>query len=217
MSKSGDISFEDWVTWMFDRAVGDWEWDIDTCDCPWLDNTNLLTAHFVRLHDAPRLVLNPYSNDQIGWGLKALYSGASDVGSPYTNPDVPDELRFRAIRSIATLIREIAPRRLPRDESLNGDALYLALYMYWDIAPIWPFGPNAADHSKLEVCLSEMKAALSVDHPVAAYHALHGLGHFALQVRDRTTPIIDSWLATRPNIGPALRDYAAAARTGCVQ
>lgn len=217
MSKENQISFEDWVVWMFDRDHGSWEHDVRDSDFPWLANSRLLTEHFIRLHEAPRTVLVPFRNEQIGSGLWALYSSHSAVGAPFAGPQVPRDLFHRAIRSVATLIRELAPKRIDRSESINGDKLHGALYMFWDIAPIWPFDPTDADRETLEVCLSEMRSALEVPHPVAAYHALHGLGHFAIQVPDRTTPIIDAWLATRPRIGPTLVEYAERARIGNVQ
>ncbi len=186
-------------------------------DAPWLDNHRLLTEHFIRLHEAPRTVLAPFSNEQVGIGLWALYSNHSAIGAPFAAPHVPGFVFYRAIRGVATLIRELAPKRIDRKESVNGDTLHGALYMFWDIVPIWPFQPTDADRETLGVCLSEMQAALHVPHPTAAYHALHGLGHFAHSVPDQTVPIIDAWLATRPKIGPNLREYADDARRGCVQ
>lgn len=217
MSKQKQITFEDWITWMFDRDEGGWEHDVRGSDHPWLANSRMLTEHFIRLHEAPRTVLAPYSNEQIGFGLWALYSSHSEVGAPFAESRVPRDLFHRAIRSVATLVRELAPKRLDRSESVNGDTLHGALYMFWDIAPIWPFDPTDADKETLDVCLSQMQSVLHVPHPVAAYHALHGLGHFALHVADRTAPVIDAWLATQPRIGPTIREYAERARLGNVQ
>lgn len=217
MSKQNQITFEDWVVWMFDRDQEGWQHNVRDTDHPWLTNFRLLTEHFIQLHEAPRAVLNPYSNEQIGFGLWALYSSHSEVGAPFAEPNVPRDLFHRAIRSVAILIRELAPKRIDRSESVNGDTLHGAIYMFWDIAPIWPFDPTDADRETLDVCLSEMQSTLQVPHPAAYYHALHGLGHFAIHVQDRTTPIIDAWLATRPKIGPTLVEYAERARRGNVQ
>ncbi|MEM1184632.1 MAG: hypothetical protein AAGI53_06470 [Planctomycetota bacterium] len=214
MNPERTISFDDWIRFYFDRTEGDWAFDPDAEEPAWLERPLDLTEHFIRLHDSANQVLRPYSSFQIGQGLWSLYSGASDFGAPYTKRAVPRKHMHRAIRAVGTLVREFLPRRLSRNDlgEIHG-----ALYMFWDITPIWPHKTGPYEAEDLDVCLSEMQGCLTVDHPTAHYHALQGLGHFALINPSRCREIIDLWLETRPALDNALREYAARARDGDVQ
>lgn len=217
MAKQNHISFEDWVAWMFDRRDRDWAWDVEEDDAPWIRNRRLLTEHFIELHTDPVKPLARYSNHQIGWGLYWLYSSHTIVDAPFLDGSVPVILKHAAIRSVASLIAKLVPVRLSKAGFVETDALSSTLYMFWEVLPLWPFQPTDADRQMQDVCLEEMQTSLCVNHVVARYHALHGLGHFALELPERTVSIIDQWLATSPTLSPSLTEYVQAAREGTVQ
>lgn len=217
MTSEESISFEEWVVWMFDRRERDWAWAVEEDDHPWLYNGRLLTEHFIRLHENPTPVLQPYSNDQIGWGLWWLYSSYAAVAVPFLDDDVPGPMRHEAVRSVAVLLSRLVPGRLPKHDRVVEDPLGRTLYMFWEILPVWPFDPTDEDRAMRDVCIEEMRSSLAVDHVIARFHALHGLGHFTLEVPDQAREIIDGWLATGPEISPVLAEYARQARDGRVQ
>lgn len=217
MAEQNYISFEDWVVWMFDRRDKEWALDVEENDIPWMSNHRLLTEHFISLHRDPVRPLVRYSNDQIGWGLYWLYSSYAGVAVPFLNEQIPVSRQQEAIRSVAMLVAKLVPIRLPDPETIDTDALNNTIYMFWEIFPVWPFDPTDANRAMQEVCLEEMQVSLQVNHPVARFHALHGLGHFALQLPERVAGIIDAWLATEPVLSSVLSEYVQAARAGTVQ
>lgn len=217
MAGDSFISFEDWVEWMFDRRGTDWVWEEEFEWQPWLQNRRLVAEHAIRLHNNPVPVLSRFSNEQAGDGLWILYSSATEYCMFSESCKLPTELYHLLIMSLVPLLRQLLPERLPLSDESESDRIACAVYMFWDIAPIWPDRSTDSDKAELDVCLDEMRQALMIPHPAAHKHALHGLGHFCLYARERTTPIIDDWLKTNPRILPSIREYALLARVGGVQ
>ena len=67
-----------------------------------------------------------------------------------------------------------------------------------------------------DAILLVMARTLRLDSEACREGALHGLGHWHRAHPDRTTRIVDEWLASGPEISPELRQYAFSARSGCV-
>ena len=67
-----------------------------------------------------------------------------------------------------------------------------------------------------DAILHVMARTLRLESEACRESALHGLGHWHRAHPDRTTRIIDGWLAGAPRISPELRQYALGARRGCV-
>lgn len=68
-----------------------------------------------------------------------------------------------------------------------------------------------------DAILHVMARTLRLESEACREGALHGLGHWRRAHPDRTTTIIDEWLAGDPIISPELRQYALSARGGCIQ
>ena len=80
----------------------------------------------------------------------------------------------------------------------------------------WTGAPAAALQTVDDVLLEVMARTLRLDSEPCREGALHGLGHWHQAQAERTTAIIDQWLASGPSISPELRQYATSARSGCV-
>jgi hypothetical protein len=116
-------------------------------------------------------------------------------------------------------------------------------YMWWDLFPTWgghggaqpqpattpprrrrprqPTGSPATDGLRAplsvdDALLAVMAQTLQLESEPCREGALHGLGHWHRSYPERTSTIVDEWLATEPRISPALRQYALSARAGCV-
>jgi hypothetical protein len=84
-------------------------------------------------------------------------------------------------------------------------------------------GTRPTEHSEVDALrgiddaiLYVMARTLRLESEACRESALHGLGHWHRAHPDRTTRIIDGWLAGAPRISPELRQYALGARRGCV-
>jgi hypothetical protein len=71
-------------------------------------------------------------------------------------------------------------------------------------------------HGIDDAVLHVMAQTLRLESEACRESALHGLGHWHRAHPDRTTRIIDAWLAGDPQISPELRRDALSARCGCV-
>lgn len=89
-----------------------------------------------------------------------------------------------------------------------------ACYMLWDMGGI-ECPAIAGDAEALDMALDVLAFALTLENWACQESALHGLGHFAMDCRDGTTPVIEGYL-NRRDIPTELRDYARAAISGCV-
>jgi hypothetical protein len=209
------IEFEDWLDFMFDRDNEAWYiYDID--DEPWLTKSDLVLTHFITLHMASPDRLDRFTNEQIGWGLRALYDGTS-VGEPLLADHVGVARIQQAILSVPELLANLVVCRCPSDESDMSNPLSNALSVFWDLVPLlhYLYRDGGYDNLIYRVMLEETTRALRIDHPVAHFHALKGLGLFGRSgiksVKADKTRVITDWLATNPKIGPRVRHFAECA------
>jgi hypothetical protein len=87
---------------------------------------------------------------------------------------------------------------------------YMALALV--VEAITPSSSTAYDRTRVRAALLTVLGRL-LDHPapIAQYAALHGLGHLRTKKR---VDVIDRYLASRPGIEGAQREYALDARAG---
>ncbi len=213
------ITFEEWIRWNFDRPEAvepSKALALDVRHAKWEQDTRTRLAHLIRLFEDPVDVLRPYSDNQIGMSLLGMFdSGGRGWFRPSDYRNQREEFA-RLVHAVGQLVVMLTAARCPnKPDSHEKTRIGSALYMFWDIAPIWPV--DGSQDWLLDVCLEEMRAVLvGSNHCVAQCHALHGLGHFQLYHPDRTTPIVDEFLSTRARAHPEVRDYAMLARGGRV-
>lgn len=216
-----EVDFESWLDETFGRAVtGEWypqfvHRDVGEWPDPVPDDKAI--EHLTRLFENSEEALRCFSDRQIAAGLWEL--GPGDAHCVY-NRTIPVEARERLIGSVATFFRDFFDRRcipklahLDRDqnEPLNG-----ICYMWWEVIGMGG-AKGDPDADRLNCAeLDVMEAVLQLPNLACKEAALHGLGHMVGR-SDRARAIIDRFLADAAGSDPGLREYAQAARTGCIQ
>lgn len=219
-----DLSYEDWIEYVFGRAVPFYEqaWHIDPDADWWNPEPAQAIAYLTRLFETPEPLAEQFTDSQIGQGLYYLVdNGAGAYCRSLTEATVPIEARLACIESISTLFaRLFQPRCEPVLSHLDepdANALNRICYMWWDIMPIGASAaPPRADPIH-DACLAEMRETLRLPNPACQESALHGLGHWARAYPAFTEAAIDAYLAANPKLRPELARYALSARAGCVQ
>jgi hypothetical protein len=205
-----EIPFDDWVIAVFDPTVDD----------PWPPPAQDL-AHLTRLFAEPVTALDGFTDEEIGVGLwSVMDSGGAGTALALNDTTLPLTDRVACVRAILTLYRDLfvprcAERLGHRDE--HGGRLEMACYMFWDIA-CFGGAPGDRDGNLLEdAVLDVLEDTLRLPHAACQESAIHGLGHRMSRHPERAPAILDRWLRGDGCRDLRLRDYAAAARTGCIQ
>jgi hypothetical protein len=94
--------------------------------------------------------------------------------------------------------------------------LNLTCYMWWDIFPTWGRPKDPLVREVDTACLDLMERKLKLNSIAGQECALHGLSHWHTSYPDECERIVDEFLKT-PIAREELREYAEAARMGCVQ
>ena len=217
MSRTNTVSYDQWVQHLyheFSRSAGHFE--IGYPD-DWYANPRMLVEHYTQFLENSVPVVDRFGRELVGEMLWGLTSSVSDLCIEVCDQKIPVEIRNRAISAIGTMIRELVPRHLTRGLWESWNKLDCTVFMYWDIASVWPATGTDEGRALLQVCLDEMRSVLELDHPVAQLHALHGLGEFHISFASQTAPIVDAWIAAHPHANPEIMEYAQHARDGLVQ
>ena len=239
----GDLSFEDWITYVFDHPVTDpaWHWDIGRDYWDELGQPAITVAYLTRAFEGAHTVLAPFSDAQLNQGLWFLASNScSNHMFALLDPTVPWPARERGIQSMFHLFSRVFLTRcaadhlshLDRDGTTPSNPLNTVCYMWWDILPIFGRPAEPAHAGVPDACLEVMRLTLDLDSDACRESALHGLGHWHDAYPRRVETIIDTFLqryeprrkrrggqpcpsSTRA-LRPELRAYALSAQTGCV-
>jgi len=215
-------AFGAWLRHTFDRSPGEltkplWYNRVDDPPTEWQQrpvverDDPVATARRIRhLFCHAGILLDQYSDDQVGHGLDVIVNGSID-GEIYAlaHRDVPVELRLTGLRSIVTLFREVFSLRL-KDPSRRDGQLGTVCFMFWDVANL----ANPDGDTVLDV----LEDTLALDSEPCQRAALHGLGHeyWSARNREEVTAIVDRWLLRHPDVPDGLRAYANDARLGYV-
>jgi hypothetical protein len=227
-------AFEAWLEHLFERGPGEFEpvpWYIgDSRPTEWTlryeeGDTPVAQAERIRrLFSDAGTLLQPYSDEQAGYGLDAIVNSASGDIRVLGDGRVPSALRAAGLRSIVTLFAEVFAPRLhaarpgyarPGEPAESGQRLHqldYVCYMFWDIAPIVPGRDDT-----LREGLKVLAATLALDSAACQRSALHGLGHWHYAAPDEVAQIIRRWLQGHPQAPDELRAYAVQASAGTVQ
>lgn len=181
-----------------------------------------LTAHVLRLFEAPALLMTDYSDQQIASGLKYLIDNAcgGDVRL-VSHIAVPQSDRLELAARIDRVYTQIfAARCAPTLGHLSEEAdqpLNMLCYMWWDSIVLDTTGDARLDREFHAALIEAMGRTLAIPHPACQEGALHGLGHWGGHAPARTQALIDGYLAGNHAARPELVSYARAARSGCIQ
>ncbi len=220
-----NLTFEQWVTHVFDHSVPlddiekAWHWDIDR---DWWEEDTADTVQFLtQAFENAAVVLQPYSDAQLKQGLWFLVdSSCSNHMFALLDASVPWPARQRCIQSIYKLYEGcFAQRCTPHLSHLDepgASPLNLVCYMWWDIIPIYG-KPNDPVWSEFDQeILGVMESTLQLDSIACHESALHGLGHWQHKYSERVGEIIDAFLMKHRELRKELEMYAANAYVGYV-
>lgn len=209
--------FDAWVHFVFEREHTVYGPDSD--EDPEHHTDAIETADRVsHLFERCADVLAPFSNVQIGVGLRYLVTYESNVPESFRSDDLPIAAKLRFIESLRPLYFEcLAPRCASDLSHLNensGNRLNEICYMLWDVTPLTYWNDNKQCTAALIAVLGDV-AVLS-DNPACVESAIHGLGHLFDKMPSAVCDAIDRYLATPPS-DARLGRYARQARTGMIQ
>ena len=224
-----DITFEEWVRYVFDHPVLDPQWwwqDEDTgLYQAWNERVNpgRTLAYLTRLFEDPSGLLGRFTRAQINQGLNLLVSPAcSNHMSVLRDQSLPWPDRRRCIEAMVPLYGELMAPVYGDDLGHNEhgpcdpERPTFSCYMWWDVIPLHG-GLGEPDGVRIDdAVLRVFEQVLTLRAESCLESVLHGLGHWHDDLPDRTEPIVREFLK-RTDLSPALRRYAEYAAVGEVQ
>jgi hypothetical protein len=215
------LTFEEWISFVFNHEVSNPEWYWDTDIEQWVDTQEVTVDYLTRLFKQPLRYVGPYSDKQLNQGFWYLVGNGSEYMFALLDEKVPLESRLHCIQSFADLFTKLfAEKCSPHLSHFDGTGacpLNLVCYMWWDIIPIGGRPEFVSQNAIDEECLRVMEKVLHLDSIACQESALHGLGHWHLSYSQRVENAIDRFLVSHPNLRPELLRYAKSARRGYVQ
>lgn len=212
------------LRYLFDRSVPqaheqEWFWSIDEpvfAATP-LEWTRIQTVLFAQAGTD----LASFSDEQVGMGLTYVMSNAvSDVPFAAIDASVPLDEALRMMQAMPALWRQcIGPRLAPVQRPIGASEgrLAYACYMWFDEWPtFWRVRHEPRWRDAVWEVLREM---LDVPCREVQVAALHGIGHCGgdLDRQDVIDRTVDAFIRTIDKDDRELKNYADAARRGCVQ
>lgn len=211
MSSKIDMTFDEWVKFIFDHSVSDdpqsaWYWDDQLNEFwnKWIFNEDEIAErqleYATRLFQSPSFLLESYSPEQINQGFWFLLNGHSSfaLANFIWNTELGWHLRERCIKSMAVPF-QIVFMQIPEQDSCN---------MWWDM--LRNFG-DEIDIKVAETMFQTMAEILQFPSLACQVSALHGLGHIKHSGKRK---VIEDYLQANLNLDNKIRDYALAAIEG---
>jgi hypothetical protein len=215
------LDFDHWVRHVFDHPVAKPQWYFQIDQETWDGDALLTVQYMTRLFESPERLLREYSAEQLEQGLWYLAGEGQPFMLALLDGGVPWAMRQRGLQAIRTLYEKFfavaCSDELDHLCTTTSTPINGACYMWWDLFPSYgnPMAPpcKAEDRTILQV----LKSILDLPSEACRESALHGLGHWHLHYPEEVRQIVDEFLGGGPAISTALREYAMAARSGCVQ
>ena len=223
------LSFDAWVDYVFNHPVEEDSWYLQRDEhgnpLDWWVPTPLVAADYmVRLFENPRVLVGPYSDEQIDQGLWFIMgrlvwgycsSALEDV--------VPVEFQRRWVYSIIPLYRELFAERCSEHFGRRTDGpeparpLNMSCYMFWDMGNLYDVAASIWHRHLVDPVFDVLEQTLSLDSLACRESSLHGLGHVHESHPERVQSVIKRFLKSYPQARPHLRAYAECAAVGAVQ
>lgn len=212
------------LRYLFDRSVPlaqeqEWYWNIEEPDfqATPLEWTRIQTVLFAQAGTD----LAAYSDEQVGMGLNYVMSNAvSDVPFAAIDASVPLDEAMRMMQAMPALWRQcIGPRLASLQVPIGASAGRLAFvcYMWFDV---WPTFWNVRHEPRWRDAVWQvLREMLDVPCREVQVAALHGIGHCGgdLDRQDVIDQTVEAFIRTIGKDDRELKNYADAARRGCVQ
>lgn len=216
-----DPDYQTWLDHLFDHPEDRPEWYFEP-DHAFLPITpQALSAHVLRLFEAPALLLSRWSDGQIASGLKYLIdSGCGGDLRLITHSTVPQADRLEFAGRVDRVYWQVFGARCTPELGHLSEGGWLGLnplcYMWWDTITLDRIGDARLDAEFGAALIEAMGRTLQIPHAACQEGALHGLGHWGDRAPARAEALIDDFLAENRAARPELKNYALAARGGCV-
>ncbi|HKY55358.1 MAG TPA: hypothetical protein VJM08_13665, partial [Anaerolineales bacterium] len=216
-----DLTFEEWLMYVFDHPVEDhkeaWYWNIDR---DWWEEEPADVIEFLtQAFENAETIFQPYSDAQLNQGLWFIASNScSNHMFALMDASVPWSAQKRCIYSIHQLYEQCFAKRctphLSHIDEPGAGPLNSVCYMWWDIIPIYgrPDDPTWKEFD--QDILQVMESTLQLDSIACRESALHGLGHWQHHYPARVGEIIDKFSMTHRDLPPKLEAYMINAYTG---
>lgn len=223
--------FAKWISWVFDHPVDEpnpWYWNYSgPVIAP--EGGQALQYLTTLVGDA-RQVLKPFSNAQCDQGLNFLLNRicCDHLGSylfdTWVDESLPWADRKASINSVKTFFSEFYPSRCPEqfvpgpDGWKNADPLHRSCFMWWDLVGPNPAAREPVQQQVAEACLDVLAEILDIEFRPCWWSALHGLGHWGEYNREKSSGLIEAFIAKRKHqLGEKLQKYAETAKIGDLQ
>lgn len=222
-----DISYEEWVRFVFDHPILDpsWWWQFPETGYlqEWNDEADRARtlSYLTQLFEKPEGLIGRYSRAQIDQGLKFLVcNSCSNHMFALSDAKLPWADRRRCFDAMIPLYTKLMAPVYGDDLAHNrygpAERPNYACYMWWDIIPIYG-GMEHTDRDRInDAVLNVFQQVLKLKSEACLESVLHGLGHWHQYHRARTAQIVQRFLL-RTDLSPELRSYAELAATGMVQ
>ena len=158
-----------------------------------------------------------FSKEQIGNAINTVYSNCcSDLPFLYITK-CDEERRVQGIQNLVNLYRNFFERYCTAQVASIGNGqedgqIGFICYMFWDVFVLHP--GNASDLMK-SAAIGVMKTALDSRNDNCLASAIHGLGHWAMDVPEASI-VLNQWLRRPTTKNAQVIQYARAATSGMI-
>jgi hypothetical protein len=220
-----NLTFEQWLTYVFDHRVPEkenekaWYWDIDADE--WDEEPADVIQFLTRAFENAEKVFQPYTDAQLNQGLWYIADNScSNHMFARLDTGVPWPARQRCIDSIHQLFEQCFAKRCTPHLSHIVDPgvgpLNMVCYMWWDIIPISGRPADPARREVDEAILRVMDSTLQLDSIACRESALHGLGHWQHEYPEQVGEIINNFSMSHRDLPKNLETYMRNAFVGYV-
>ncbi len=224
------MSFDKWVTHIFDHSVTDpaWHWgdDVEYWDC----TADTMVEYMTQLFEHAADILLPFSDAQVNQSLWYLASNScSDYMFSLRDEPVSLTSKLKCIQSMETLFESCFAKRcsphLAHSDLPGTNPLNSICYMWWDVIPIHGLAyhePLRSDSVPIdEAFLDVIQKVMNMDSIACQESGMHGLGEWCGYYKEINNAAISKFLNRYrwryfKKVPRELREYAAMAMVGCV-
>ena len=159
-----------------------------------------------------------FSKQQLGNGINMIYSNScSDLPFLYTT-ECDEKRRIKGIENLENLYKNFFDRYCTGTvgnigNEQNDGAMGVICYMFWDVFVLYS---GNATPGMISAAIKVMKSALNSNNDNTLVSAIHGLGHWALDVPESVS-ILKKWLQKPTTTNKKVLTYAHTAMTGMIQ
>lgn len=218
-----NLTFEEWVAYVFDHEVKkpEWYWDMERNWWDELKYPGVTINYMTQFFQNANVLCTPYTDEQVNQGLWFMvYNACSNHMFALNEQAVPMEARLNCIQSIYDVYEKVFFKRcsphLSHVTEQEANPINLVCYMWWDLMPIYGQPQKKGRQPIDEACLQVMEKTLTLDSVACQEGALHGLGHWQTHYPERIASIVDAFITSHPDLCPELHDYALSAGQGHV-